>query len=345
MTLVPLDLELPLNVFQTTAVSYANTVLDATGEYLAFFMVSPISDVIEKIGFRTLTVSGGGDFDIRIETVGTNGQPTGTLWGTNTNFVQTVLGSDGNIYFEATLTAGATVAAGDLFAIVIRWVSGSASFVRQQSCNRSFPTCGIATPTYSAGSQAPVTSIYYTSAGYYPIAGICPFSGIVNTSLSSTTTPDVLANKITMPVTATVSGFWFNADVDSPLNFKLYDSDGVTVLASILNDTDIPVIGTQSKNYWYFNPVTLTQGNTYWFGLEGTTSTNSVVTRLDFPTTAIKSQYIGGSYMVASTAKDPSGTGSWTDITDSLFPFGLLFSAVDVGGGGGPSEHSFTFIG
>lgn len=329
----------------TSDPTYAVTTLDDTGEYSAGIFFAPVTDTITKVSFRTGTVTTGGDVDVRIETLGTDGLPSGTLWGTNTNVIQTIAATDDNVWFEVTLTSPASVVMGDLFCIVVRHVSGASSVVRDNNSTYiQWPQSAVNTGTPTTAASIPVMSIYFNTNGYFPIGIISPYSAITGRTFNNTSTPDVRGNKFVAPFDCKCSGFIIRADFDASATIKLYDSDGVSVLASFSNGVDYPAITASSSNRVIFNTeADLIAGQTYYIGLEPDTGTNITIQELISPSSAVRAQGPYGANAVAVTAKDPSGTGSWTEIPEAVYPISILISEITTGGSA--SEHSYTFVG
>jgi hypothetical protein len=112
--------------------------LDAATEKMSFvFIVPPAGGnlTVTDVAFLITGYSGTGNLDVRVETVGTDGNPSGTLAGTNTNLVMSI-SSDG--VKTATLTASASLTAGTAYAVVFAYSSG---------------TYGIAAPRADSGDR------------------------------------------------------------------------------------------------------------------------------------------------------------------------------------------------
>ena len=63
-----------------------NRTSEAANEQAAGVFQAPFTGTIDKVIFATGTVATGGTVDVRLETVSiANGDPTGTLLGTNSN--------------------------------------------------------------------------------------------------------------------------------------------------------------------------------------------------------------------------------------------------------------------
>lgn len=326
--------------------SFTSTILDATGEYVAGIFFAPITDTITKIGFRTGTITTGGDVDIRIETIAATGFPSGTLWGTNTNIVHSVSSSDDFVWIEVTLTAPASVSKGDVFCVVLRHgASLNGAFVRDNNSNYiNWPQTAVNTGTPTTGGQSPVMSVYFGTNGYYPIGSASPYSDIQTRTFSNTSTPDVRGNKFVAPFDCKCSGFIIRADFDGDGTIKLYDSDGVSVLQSFSTDADYPASTSASTNRCLFSSaVSLIGGQTYYIGLEPNSSKNLSIIELISPSSAVRAQGPMGS-MVAVTAKDPAGTGDWTEIPEAVYPISILINEITTGGGGS-GEHYYGFAG
>lgn len=334
--------------------SLGNTTIDADGEKTAFIFNAPVTDTLTKVGFFTKTVTTGGDLDIRIETVDSSGFPTGTLWGTNTNVTQTINATDDNTWFEVTLTAGASLTAGDIFAVVITRSSGTFAGQIHYSTGSEFdklgfPTLSTYTTSWASFTAAGiVAALYFSTNGYYPMEGI---HGVGSTNYlatyNNTSTPDVIGNVINIPYAAKASGIWVVADFDGPAVIKLYDSDGVTVLAAVTNDDNTPVTATGTLNYRLFTAEVALSANTdYRIAVEPSSATNLSFYYREYASAAIRAQDTHGVRGFYTSAKDPTGTGDWTDDTTRIAAVGLLISAIDfpTGGGGGTTGSSYTWI-
>jgi hypothetical protein len=310
--------------------------LSTSGYYNSYIFSSPVTDSITKIGFRTGNTSAG-SYDVRIETVdAATGFPSGTLWGTNTNFVQSVLSSDDNTWFEVTLTAAANVNRGDILAVKVAMnatFSGGLGSFAGFNKGQGFPTCirnNSGTP--AAIANAPVIYIYYQNAGYVFHDGLLPVNSFTSITFNNTSTPDVVGNKITPSFACTVSGFWAHIDFDGAGVMKLYDSDGVSVLGSASFDATTgggtanptKIIGT------FGSDISLKAGTSYYLGIEPSSGTSLSTYSMDFYDANTKKMYVDSS-VIYSTAKDPSGTGSWTDESTKSAPMGIIINAIDDG--------------
>jgi hypothetical protein len=154
-----------------------------------------------------------------------------------------------------------------------------------------------------------------------------------------------------VPFPCTVSGFWLICELDGDAVVKLYDSDGVTVLASLALDTDQRFgIAELTKRYVFSASVTLSKDTYYYLGLEPSSATSVGFYTGALPSLATMNTWDGGALVHAASAKDPSGTGSWTHYNNGTDGYlrtwmGVELSSFDDGVGGGVGGTTFPVIG
>lgn len=323
----------------TYGVAAAVTV-DADGEALAVIFKSTVTENITKIKFRTGSVTTGGDLDIRVETV-SGGEPTGTLWATTTNIVHAVGSGDDNVEIEVTLTSAASVTAGDLVALVVTRPVGSAfvgSLVTTTGAGLyGFPTSLAKTATYNANQNASIIRPYFNTSGYINILGVNNFyDGATTESVSTSTTPDVVGNVINLPYDFRVSHLWAAADFDGACDILLIDSDGSTTLGSVSNPATQPNLASASLNIIPLTtPVDCDANTDYRVVLNPTTATGSALKTLIFGSSADRLAQDGMEFVKYTSAKDPTGSGSYTNDLTKVALVGIFVSHVDIPAGGG----------
>lgn len=319
------------------APTFTTLLIDASGEKAAFVFQVPKTGSVVGVLWRTVTVTTGGNVDVRLETVDlTTGDPSGTLFGTNTNATETVADGDDNTHFETTLTAAASVTKGDLIALVI--VAGSPGNMQiaayQDDGNQiGFPYTDLFTAAWVKTDQGLVCGLVYSDISCAPITGAHPVDIITSNLYSSSSTPDVYALRFKLAFPARISGFWVWGDFDGDFTAKLYDSDGVTVLESLAVDTNVRSSGTGRAGYYLFDTsVNLSANTVYRLGIEPGASN---ITLYDFSVAVdyVMGSFDGGVEFYLSTAKDPTGTGSWTNTVTKRPMIGLFLDAFDDGVG------------
>lgn len=323
----------------------ASVLMDADGEGAGGLFMSPVTDTLTKVGFFVGSVTTGDTLEVRVETVGADGLPTGTLFGTNTSGSQVVAGTGDDTFYEVTLTDGVAMNRGDLFAVIITRPTGGTFNGRiHGGPNVSFtglPYFIQKTSASWSGSTGtgPNMSLYYQTAGYAPFEGALAMSTQSNgfvTTFSNTSTPDVIGNVINLPFDCKVSGAWFTADLDGDYAIKLYDSDGVTVLGSITGTANVPPATTTFTNCAHFSSdITLSSNTNYRLAIEPSSGTNIGFYSAQFSSAGIKGQCPFFEFASKTTAKDPSGVGSWTDDGTAGALIGLVLSEIDIPAAGG----------
>ena len=108
---------------------FSNYTINEDADRVALIFRARRAMTISQVLFRTgSTVTDGGSLDVRIETVTVAAavmSPSGTLWATNTAGASNPAPHVVSTVYTVTLTANATIAAGDLVAVVIQRTSGS----------------------------------------------------------------------------------------------------------------------------------------------------------------------------------------------------------------------------
>lgn len=341
----------PYSISTTPTMTTSQNQINSATEDSSYYFTVPISGEIEGVSFRTATVGTGCTLDVRLETVDlATGQHSGTLADTSSNNTQVVDSTDDNTWFEVTFTATATVTKGDLLAVVFDVSSGTPVGLQLPMFSDDNIPTGLpyvveddGSPVVAAG--APIVAIKYQTIGYVPVVGTWPMDAVTTTTFNNTSTPDVIGSKFQLPYKCRVTGFWLWADMDGDAVVNLYDSDGVTVLASATMDKDIPMAasGAGVTTVYFTSSATLEANTDYWLAVEPSSSTD-----MGFYDYTIYSGLEGaawaGDNFHFSSAKDPSGTGSWTTDTNRQPFIGVLIDGIDVSAGGGGGGGSYTFV-
>lgn len=324
----------------------ASLTVDAAGDSAALIFQSPFTGNLRKIHFRTSTVSFGDDVDVRVETVDpATGDPTGTLVGTNTNGTVTIASTDDNVIKTATLTADASLTRGTVYAIVIVLASsaGTMQFATfdVDGSGHDFPySDAFVAAAWSKNVRRLICAIEDSAGVFHHLVGVHFTETFTQRSYNNTSTPDVWGVRFRVPFSCKVDGFWANFDLDGDATVKLYDSDGVSVLASFAMDTNIRFGTAVGIKRGLFAEVTLLKDTYYYLGIEPSSGTNIAVITGGIPNAlgvAAMGAWPGGADFHVASAKDPTGTGSWThynNTTDGMFMawMGLSISALDDGG-------------
>lgn len=315
-----------------TAPSLVSMLLDAAGEKAAFIVLAPKTGTISKVIFRTGTVTTSGDADVRLETVSAaNGDPTGTLFGTDTNVTVTLNASA--TFFTATLTAGAAVTKGDLFAVVIANTTGNYNIVRSNNDELDFPYTDLFTTVWTKDDKQPVVAFEYSDASYEPIHGVLGVFSPVTTTFNSSSSPDERGTFFQLPFPVRVTGAWVWLDLDFDATIKLYDSDGSTVLLSRTLDPQEAFGAAPGLHFFSFSSTAVLNANTnYRITVVPTTTSSIAVYHFDVPTVASLDAMQLGQNWHLTTRTD---AGAWTQTTTARPYMGIIADQFDAGGAAG----------
>ena len=340
-----------------------NITVDANSEKAACILQAPKTGTIAKIAWRTGTVTLGDTMDVRLETVDASAfpaVPSGTLWDTNTNGSQIVLLTDDNTWFTTTLTAGASVTKGDKLAVVIS-LPGSAVGNMQINQRQDAVLSGIPyglpfTTAWGSASFPLAMALEYDDGSYEPLE-LLPATTLTSTSFNNTSTPDSIGLRFKVPFPCRVTGAWFLGDTDGDFDVKLVNTSynqgaGTGILASLSMDKDIRRLDATGVYSVYFTATAELAANTFYrMVIEPSSATNLAVQDIAVNSLALLDTMPGGQNFHRTTAKDPTGDGSWTNynnVTDG-FRYPLMGLIIDgfaddagVGGGGG---GAFTWAG
>ena len=296
---------------------------------------SPVTDTITHIAFRTAALNAG-DLEVRVETFDTStGLPTGTLWAANTSGTRTMIASDDNQYFEVALTSPASVNVGDFVCLIVQSASATMGTLAHTIAAAKF-TLGFPVALQNAGSTSyvynavPTVTPKFGTAGYTYISGFNPIETMTTRTYNNTSTPDVRGNKLTVPYKCTVNGVWISVDSDAAHTIHLLASDGSTSLGTIAGYTNVPPsTAGLPMIYKFATPINLNANDVVYLVVEPTTASNISVYERLYDSADIKAVWC--SNVVAVSAKDPTSSASYTEVSTSAYSMGLEISAIDNG--------------
>lgn len=316
--------------------AYTFLTIDAASEKAAMIFEVPKSGTVSHIRWGSRTVTTGATVDVRLETVSTStGNPTGTLYGTNTNGSQVVGNGDDNTWFRTALTASATVTKGDTIAVVI--VNPGSPGNMQVACldfPSRFPYIALDAGGYGRTSVLPMAALEYNDGSFAESPGVWPASAINSVTINSGTTPDEWGLLFQMPVPCSISGAWFvmTSSGGGTNTMRLYDASD-----NILEWKSIFMAQRASSNpgiveYLFDTPVALTGTNANHRLTLRPDANDILVYDFDVPTAAMLGCFGGGTTHMKTTRVND---GSWTDLNTNRPMMGLLISSFDNGAGGG----------
>lgn len=331
--------ELPLGA---TTIGPSFDTWSTTTAKRAYLLEAAVTGTVTGFSFKLGSVVLGCTVEVRMETIGSGGHPSGTLWnGSNSNITVVIADEDDNAWKTVTFTGAGSVNKNDKFAIVLQYSSGVTP-------NMNFPyyttaTYPVAYPcvsTYNGETWSVQTTtsnfpiLVQYGSGIYPQKGAMPGLG-QSTSYNNTSTPDLRGMRITFPFSGIISGFLLSIDPDGPFDVNFYASDGVTVLGTYsIANANLPPTGNIRLYEAEFNtPIPVTKDTNYYFAVEPMSSTNLNFCEvlLGNTTWIAATAFLSSVYAQYASAKDPTNAASWTEDNTKLPNMALVFSAIDNG--------------
>lgn len=321
--------------------SVGASVIDATDEKAAFVFRVAKTCTIDRVVFRTATVSGSQTLRVGLQTVSaTDGNPTGAAYGGMTVGTQAAPASD--TIYEVTLGTGATATLGDIAAVVIEFdaaignvqVSSYNLLNGQTWAGSPYTTDYVGVPAWAhVTARLPALAVR-CSDGTYPNIGTVIGSSNVSASISSSTTPDEQGNRFTFAGPVRAAGVWGIVSPVENVDIVLYDADGTTALRTVTLDKDVR--GQTSGLVIFqlpFAGLSLAKDTVYRLVYKPTTTTSVTLYESAVPTAAMFDSWPDGQVWHKTVRTD---AGSWTDTaTTKTIWLGLLIDQIDDGAGAG----------
>ena len=339
----------PYNIGGTPGFLASSFTLDAADEKAAIVIQATETGTLSIIHFRTATVTTGATVDVRVETVdATTGLPTGTLWAANTNGSQVIGSGDDQTAFAVTLTSGASVTKGDLFAIVIVNPAGAPGNMQITGTDASvrpgvnFPYSLLYTTSYAKSTVNLSIGFEYNDGSFAPSPYNHFYTTISSTSYNNTTNPNHRGLYFQLTVPCRVIGFYTPYDIDNVADILLVDDswDGTDgdALALYSLDPDIRRLATAGSWVGLFDaPVTLAANTIYRLIMKPTSASNIVEYRAVVSDVDMWAQTSAPAAFQLTTANDPNDATDWTQTTTERPFIGLVIDQFDdganVGGG------------
>lgn len=346
MTLVALKAPIwyPVTAFPSALLTTASAAtLDAAGEYVAYVFRAREAMTISHFGFRPSTVAGSGTVDMRIETVGADGFPSGSLWAANTNIAGDALSS--NTWYLGALTASASIAVGDMVAAKIVYNSGTSVQVGQwtgavtagfhaQHSYRVISTGGSAATNLGLGNAVLGSS----STAFYYVSGLFPGTTETDTNFLSGDATNRYGIRFQIPFKARCLGFSFNTALTGNFTAALYTDAGSSMTTQTVdgNTYDDGEHGAVT----FASPQTLSADTWYRATIEATEAgTAQEVQTITLPS----ADYIDGTPWGANAHLTTWNGSAWDDTNTDILPLMfLLIDQVDDGTGAGGSSSIFS---
>ncbi|HBY62502.1 MAG TPA: hypothetical protein DEH78_21985 [Solibacterales bacterium] len=326
-------------VATSTNAAASNITMSAAGSRFAMVAISFATGSINKVYFYTSTTTSTASpttLDVRVETVDTStGNPTGILFGANTNCSVPLVDTDDNVEKSCTLTANANITTGDLFAVVIAQPgTGQANFQVKAAGDLMV---GIPYGTLdNTGSwvrqspgRAPLFTLEFAGGRLMNYGG--PWATIAADTFNSGTNPAERGNRLTVPVPMRFRGVYFahssSWTAGSTGVLQIYEGNSTTPTCS----SGTLHTATTSTLGWRMAPMNcslvLYPGNIYRVTLRATSGTNVELGRRVAGNVDRMVSAPGGATVYRTTLN----AGVWTDTTTEQFAIGIIAEALENG--------------
>lgn len=299
------------------------TLLDAAGEKVGWVINMPVAGTISRIGILIGTVTTAQSLDIRVETVDpANGRPTGTLWAANTSGALAAPATD--TWYWVTLTAGATVAVGDIIAIVVQWTStvGSLSVLPAYvggtlSYASGLPYLVAFTTGAWVKTTNPVNVAVEMSDGSRPYVSTMPaIAWVLFTLWGAGNDYNQKGTKFTLPFPCKITGAIARVSTaNGSFDLILYDSGSVELAHLYLIDSEwVAQIGAAAEcatPFFFPSEITLNANEMYRLVLSPTVAGPAInCEEITVDSRETLQAWPGGFSFQKTERRDDSGTGA-----------------------------------
>lgn len=305
------------------------------GEYWGVVFCASQDMTIGYVGFRASSPVAAPTALVTVETVGTDGFPSG-LWAANTSGTSSTLTN--GLWFGVNLTASASVTRGQMVCIKFAVNTGTSFAVGHVRFNdqvASLPydvanTSG--TPTKGRFRGFLEMGVGTSSSSLYPIRGLVPMSDSLGSGSFSNTDGSRRGLRFRIPFAARACGMRFNGwSAQGDFNAAIYDYDGNELSSSsTAYDTDHGALNSNGHVTVFFdNPVIILPDTLYRAVIEPTSATTCSLSNMEFPDDDHRSGSYGGTNNLYTTY---TTTGGWSDVnTDTIPLLDVLFDQLDLG--------------
>ncbi len=310
--------------------------LDDPNERVTWIVRASKAGNLRKIGFRVGSVTVSVTLNIRVETVNNIGNPTGTLWALNTS--GTLVAPAANSWNWVTLTADATLAIGDIFAVAIDFtgvgnlqINGSSSATGRLGGIPYLNTRAADGATWTRSTAVPNFGLEYSDAKR-PWCDALPMMTAGSRSFNAGSSPDEVGTRFKFPFKCELLGTIVRASLfttSTTYTVTLYDAAD-TVLATIASqDTDLQLSGRPPVFLPFATPLPVIDANTlYRLTVIPDATTNISLGEYTVDSAGTLEAHSGGLEIYRTERTD---AGAWTDTTTARSMVIPLVYSIDDG--------------
>lgn len=310
--------------------------LDASGEKLAMIFRAPKTGNIDRLGFRTRSITTAQTLKISLQGVNASGDPDGTIKASG-NAYGTQASPAANTFYEVTLTSAAAVTIGDYLAIVIEFDStvgdleiAGGDMDTSTGSKWQFPYIDHYTTSWAKNMQNRPLGVVRYDDSTYPFTGIFPFKNTSELGYGSGDTPDELGNRFKLPFKARLSGLWLWNYLRFQFDLVVYNSDD-TVLGTI-NYEDNKKAGTSSARQvnLFDDDIDIEKNEVHRVTIKPTSTSQIFSQWWEVPSNAMMEAVYGSKEIYRTERTDG---GSWTDTNTRVMIWDLLINQLQANGG------------
>jgi hypothetical protein len=347
--------------YSSNSISAARVVtLDAVGDLngISFQVPAEYSGKsISKIGFRTGTVTTGGDLDVSVQLLDADGLPGGVATGGST-VAETIGAGDDNTWFTSTLGTNHAVTVGEWLCAIVEVAAASAFdgqvtghrhgiFGAVQPYRLNSADGGGTVNKFDIGlDHVPSMAVGFSDGSWLNTPGMYPVNAGGQETFISTDADAEHGLYFQVPFPCRVVGVVMNGggvQAGADYSVHLYNSAGVPqdvganrLATTITIDSDYCESTTLAtgRTIYFTSAVTLSKDTWYRIGLEAKTVNN---TRLGYfevdsgDATLMQAMPGGTNYYYT----EDDGAGGWTNTNYRMPLIYLIIDQIDDGTGGG----------
>lgn len=290
------------------------------------------SGSLTKIGFYVVSCSVNATVDVRVETVGADGNPTGTLVGTTTNVNFNITTGMANVWQEVTLTLPAAITRGQMLAVVISNTVSAGTFILGAPGTGAgqwqLPYSDLFTASWAKGAS-PFSMGFLVDDVWMRVPGIMPANGLGITGYGSSSNPDERGIRIILPFKARAIGVWvsdYAVGTTSDFAWKVYDGSDNVLLNKAWDPDHRSNGNSNGRNTFYFDePIQMEDNRPYRF-TKLPSSTNQVGFQfVNVASAALIDAFDLGANCLSTQRTD---AGAWTDTATQRLFAGVIIDQI-----------------
>jgi hypothetical protein len=324
----------PINAINTVA-------QNDTTRIFGNIMSIPKSGNVTHVGYRHGS-NAAATVNIKIETVDSDGLPTGTLYKTDA-YTAAHSPSSGT-WNEVALNDAIAVDSGDEVAVTFQ--NATAGNMQYQRLNTGISTNYPYTlvfdgATWTKSPLAPLVGLKYDDGNYEYIAGVTPISNLIAQTFNNGSVLTERGVKFNLPFGCEIEGFWTSyGNAVGDFEVRLYE--GSTLVYSQAKVANTSNLNSSTTTLIPFaNPITINKNTDYYASILATTGTNTSIRHLTYDSAAQLNAISGGDRFTSVRRANPSA--NWIGYSDERILLGLIISALEEdSGGGGIDSYGYS---